>query len=219
MAERTIDLAPARRLAHSLLDGPTPDTWVTAALADTETLLLDHAECEKKAAASAMSMLYRYGIDPALADAASRFAREELRHFEMVNAFMRGRGIAPRVVPASRYAGGLLAHVRRHEPARLLDMLLVAALIEARSLERFILVVERTDDVALARFYARLLASEARHARTYLALAARQPNAAEIDARLTELRRRENALVQDDDDVLRFHSGRPRWLTDAAAGS
>jgi tRNA-(ms[2]io[6]A)-hydroxylase len=212
MSVRPQDLAAARRLALSLLDGPTPDTWVAAALADLDTLLLDHAECEKKAAASAMSLLYRYGTDVAFADAASRFAREELRHFEMVNAFMRGRGVAPRVVPASRYAGGLLAQVRRHEPARLLDMLLVAALIEARSLERFVLIVERTDDDALARFYGKLLASEARHARTYLALAARRPNASEIEARLAALRVHENALVQAEDDVLRFHSGRPAWL-------
>ncbi len=211
MVARDVDLAPARRLAQSLLDGPTPPAWVDAALADIETLLLDHAECEKKAAASAMSLLYRYGMDPVLADAASRFAREELRHFEMVNAFMRARGIAPRVVAASRYASGLLAHVRRHEPARLLDMLLVAALIEARSLERFVMIVERTDDTELARFYGKLLASEARHARTYLALASRQVNAGEIELRLHALRAQENALVQADDDVLRFHSGRPAW--------
>lgn len=217
MSKRDPDLPSARKLALSLLDGPTPEAWVTAALADLPTLLLDHAECEKKAAASAMSLLFRYGLDAALALTASRVAREELRHFEMVRAFLLERGVAHRVVPAARYASGLLAVVRQHEPARLLDTLLVATLIEARSLERFVLLVERTNDPELARFYGKLLASEARHARGYLTLAEARASTADIAARLTCLRAAENALVQADDDVLRFHSGRPSWTIEVGA--
>ena len=155
-----------RLLIEAMLLSPSPDSWVEAALQDVDTLLLDHAECEKKAASNAFSLMYRYGAESVLVEAASRFAREELRHFEMVQAFMRGRGVVYRSVTASRYAGGLKRHVRTSEPGRLVDTLLVAALIEARSLERFLCLVAASDDAALVQFYSKLRASEARHART-----------------------------------------------------
>ena len=213
-----------RHLLGGMLLAPSPDSWVAAALQDIETLLLDHAECEKKAASNAFSLMYRYGAESVLVGAASRFAREELRHFEMVQAFMRSRGIAYRSVGASRYAGGLKRHVRTSEPARLVDTLLVAALIEARSLERFLRIVAATDDVALAQFYDKLRASEARHARNYLALAGRYADRKMIDARLGSLKAEEHLLIDGFDSELRFHSGRPDWLdivpvTPAAAAS
>ena len=176
----------------------------------TETLLLDHAECEKKAAGSAMSLVYRYGTHPHVVQQASRFAREELRHFEMVHAFMRARGIGWRPLAPSRYAGGLKQCVRANEPARLLDTLLVAAFIEARSLERFVRIVDATADAELAAFYSKLLASEARHARTYLGMARRLADADEVEARIAVLREVEQVLVDAPDDMLRFHSGPPR---------
>ncbi len=202
-----------------MLVGPSPDSWVEAALQDVDTLLLDHAECEKKAASNAFSLMYRYGAESVLVEAASRFAREELRHFEMVQAFMRGRGVAYRSVGASRYAGGLKRHVRTSEPGRLVDTLLVAALIEARSLERFLRIVAATDDAALAQFYGRLRASEARHARTYLALAGRYTDRKSIDARLVLLRVEEQLLIDGVDTELRFHSGRPGWLSVSDVGT
>lgn len=202
-----------RLLIDGMLVAPSPDSWVTAALQDVDTLLLDHAECEKKAASNAFSLMYRYGAESVLVEAASRFAREELRHFEMVQAFMRGRGVSYRSVGASRYAGGLKRHVRTSEPGRLVDTLLVAAVIEARSLERFLRIVTATDDAALAQFYGKLRASEARHARTYLALAGRYADRKTIDARLDVLKVEEHLLIDSVDTELRFHSGRPAWLS------
>ena len=206
-----------RQLIEGMLNAPSPDSWVEAALHDLDTLLLDHAECEKKAASNAFSLMYRYGGESALVDAASRFAREELRHFEMVQAFMRNRGLRYRSVGASRYAGSLKRHVRTSEPGRLIDTLLVAALIEARSLERFLRIVSATDDAELAQFYGKLRNSEARHARTYLALAGRYADRTAIDTRLALFRVQEQALIDDFDSVLRFHSGRPDWLDVAPA--
>ena len=126
-----------RETAGELLRGPSPDAWLDAALADLPTLLLDHAECEKKAAGSALSLIYRYGDRSAICTAAARFVREELRHFEMVARLLRVRGIAYRRLAPARYAGALRSVVRNSEPARLVDTLLVAAFIEARSCERF----------------------------------------------------------------------------------
>ncbi len=207
-----------RLLLDAMLAAPSPDSWVEAALQDVDTLLLDHAECEKKAASNAFSLLYRYGAESTLVEAALRFAREELRHFEMVQGFMRGRGVAYRSVTASRYAGGLKRHVRTSEPGRLVDTLLVAALIEARSLERFLRIVAATDDAALAQFYGKLRASEARHARTYLALAGRYADRKAIDARLLVLKAEEQLLVDGFDTELRFHSGQPAWLNGSDGG-
>ena len=157
---------------EAFLGAPTPPAWVDAA-ADPEalpTLLVDHANCEKKAASTALAMLFRYEEHDELTERLSRLAREELRHFEQVRQLLRQRGIAWRRVPASRYAAGLAEAVRATEPGRLVDRLIVGAFIEARSCERFALLAPRLDP-ELGRFYGGLLASEARHFRHYLALA------------------------------------------------
>lgn len=201
----------------ALLLGPTPDAWIDAALADLPTLLLDHAECEKKAAGSALSLMYRYADQPALCAAASRFAREELRHYEMVVALLRKRGIAYRRLPPSAYAGRLRGLARDVEPGRLLDTLLIAAVIEARSWERFGRLAGRLQTLGaaqnLADFYTRLLASEARHAATYLSLADAVDSADEASARIAAIARLEWQLINAPCAELRFHSGVPAaWL-------
>jgi tRNA 2-(methylsulfanyl)-N6-isopentenyladenosine37 hydroxylase len=191
------------------LGAPTPGGWVAAAAepAALPMLLADHANCEKKAAATALSMLFRYEAHDALTDRLSRLAREELRHFEQVRQLMRRRGIAWQRVPASRYAARLAEAVRKEEPGRLVDRLVVGAFIEARSCERFALLAPRLDE-ELGRFYAGLLASEARHFRHYLGLA-RSFAAEQLEPRIAAIRAVENELVTAPDDALRFHSGPP----------
>lgn len=170
-------------------------------------LLVDHANCEKKAASTALSMLFRYEHHALLCDRLSRLAREELRHFEQVRSLMQKRAVPWQKVSASRYAGGLAKGVRAAEPARLVDRLIVGAFIEARSCERFALLAPRLD-AELESFYAGLLAAEARHFRHYLELA-RDFDPAGVEARIQAIRRIENDLATAPDTQLRFHSGSP----------
>ena len=173
-------------------------------------MLLDHANCELKAASTALGFLYRYPERTALAQRMSRLAREELRHFEQVRSIMDDMGIVFERLSASRYAGGLRETVRKEEPYKLLDMLLVGALIEARSCERFAKMAPRLPE-KLGRFYGGLLASEARHFELYIAFAKSECGvpAGEIDRRLDELKEIEAALITEPDDEFRFHSGPP----------
>ena len=201
------DIAPIR----AFLGCDTPDAWVEAALESLDILLIDHANCEKKAASTALGMLFRYVDRPLLLAALSKLAREELRHFEQVLKVMRSRGVTYRHLSPSRYAAGLFARVAKREPARVVDTLIVGAIIEARSCERFYrLAVHMNDDTngELGRFYADLLASEARHFRIYLGLA-RHCAEGPIDDRTAELLQAERALILTPDTELRFHGGPP----------
>jgi len=138
----------------------------------------------------------------------SRLAREELRHFEQVLKVIADRGLSYETVSASRYAQGLHANIRRTEPGRLVDTLVVGALIEARSCERFAKLAPRLD-AQLAEFYGSLLKSEARHFEDYLRLAEQYSNGTEVDARLNYFRDVEGALIESPDTDFRFHSGTP----------
>jgi tRNA-(ms[2]io[6]A)-hydroxylase len=207
------DLAAVR----TFLACATPAVWFDQAAAHLPILLIDHANCEKKAAGNALSMLYRYADRPELLQRLSRLAREELRHFEQVHDLMVELGIDYAPLTASRYAGTLRAGISTTEPARLVDSLVVSALVEARSCERFAGLVNVVPG-RVAALYAGLLASEARHYRHYLALA-RQYDSARVDAVLPALRAREAALVCEPDCEFRFHSGPLAGLTGAAADS
>ena len=192
------------------LDAETPDAWLDEASGRLSELLLDHANCELKAASTAMGFLYRYADRTNLAHRMSRLAREELRHFEQVRSIMDDMGIGFERLGASRYAGGLRDAVRQDEPHKLLDLLLVGALIEARSCERFAKIAPRLPE-KLGRFYAGLLASEARHFEHYLALARSEVeiNDDDINTRLDELKALEASLILEPDPEFRFHSGTP----------
>jgi len=187
---------------------PTPPAWVAWAADNRDLLLVDHANCEKKAASTAMNLLYRYVEHSALLTSLSRLAREELRHFEQVVALMGERGIGYPQISASRYAGQLRRGVRSHEPARLVDTLLVGAVIEARSCERFAALVPVVD-AELADFYRSLLQSEARHYRDYLRLAEALGSPEEVARRLPEFLRLERGLIESADCEFRLHSGVP----------
>lgn len=192
----------------AFLPCPTPGGWIEAALADQATLLIDHANCEKKAAATAMALLHRHTDNSTLMNKMSRLAREELRHFEQVLGLMGKRGIAYETVTASRYAGGLHGLVRKRDPGRLVDTLLLGALIEARSCERFAALAPHLDS-ELSEFYLSLLKSESRHFRDYLALAESVAERGEIAERLIVFKALEQQLIEGTDEEMRFHSGIP----------
>jgi tRNA-(ms[2]io[6]A)-hydroxylase len=192
------------------LDTDTPTEWIDAATRRLPEVLLDHANCELKAASTALGFLYRYPDRTALAQRMSRLAREELRHFEQVRTIMEEMDIPFERLSASRYAGGLRDAVRDDEPNKLLDLLLIGALIEARSCERFAVLAPHLPE-KLGKFYNGLLASEARHFEHYIAFATSEcgVESAAIDARLQELKAIEAKLISEPDPQFRFHSGKP----------
>jgi tRNA-(ms[2]io[6]A)-hydroxylase len=188
------------------LASTTSPAWLARALAHLDDILVDHAHCEKKAASTAVSLLFRYPERTELLRPLSRLAREELRHFERVVDALAARGVAlGRQVP-SPYAAQLMAAVRTEEPARLLDTLLCMGLIEARSCERLGLLANAVADPDLGGLFGALLASEARHHRTYVTLAGRVAPAAEVRDRLAALARHEATVIAGAPDWPRLHT-------------
>lgn len=179
-----------------------------AAVERWRELLVDHANCEKKAASSALALIFAYPEDRELTSALSRLAREELRHFEQVQGMMESLGVPFVRQQPGRYAAGLRAALRTTEPARKLDLMLSGALIEARSCERFALLGPRLP-APLGDFYSRLQASEARHFELYLHFAERETDEPTWRARLRALAECEAELASSADPVFRFHSGAP----------
>lgn len=197
-----------RATGESILRAATPRAWVTAACADLPTLLVDHSNCEKKAASTAMALIFAYPEDRALGVALSRLAREELKHFEQVERLMKKLDVPHVRLKPGRYASELRKLVRTHEPKRRLDLMIVHALIEARSCERFRLLAAKLPD-EVRDLYAQLERSEARHFELYLEFAEREFEAAEIAERLEIIATREAELATSPDPELRFHSGPP----------
>ncbi|MFN9619169.1 MAG: tRNA-(ms[2]io[6]A)-hydroxylase [Synechococcaceae cyanobacterium] len=197
------DAAPAR---VRWLAAPTSAVWLAQALAHPDTLLLDHAHCERKAAGVALQLMFRYPSDADLARALSPLAREELEHFEQVQALLERRGIPLRPLAAPPYGAGLARLVRRQEPERLLDSLLVAGLIEARSHERMALLAAHSPDPELRTLWGQLLASEARHFGLYWVLAERRFPRQALTQRLQELAAEEQALLERLHPQPRMHS-------------
>ena len=173
-------------------------------------LLIDHANCEKKAASTALGLMFAYADDAALGVGLARLAREELRHYEQVVRLMADLGVAYTRLSPSRYAGELRRALINHEPARRLDLMIVGALIEARSCERFAGLVGRVP-VAVSTFYENLHAAEMRHQHLYLNLAQQHAEAQGLDvvARFKVLAEVEAELVTRPDAAFRFHSGCP----------
>ena len=192
---------------QAFLNCATPKAWIEEAIKDLPTLIIDHANCEKKAASTALNLMYRYIDRPDLLTKMSRLAREELRHFEQVLAIMKKRGIAYESVSASRYAAGFHQHIRKAEPGRLIDTLIVGAVIEARSCERFYCLAAQVDE-ELSVFYESLLKSESRHFQDYLLLAERVGEES-IQSRIDFFLAKDAELIKGKDTELRFHSGVP----------
>jgi tRNA-(ms[2]io[6]A)-hydroxylase len=192
----------------STLQCATSLRWFERAASDWRELLVDHANCEKKAASTALSLMFTYAEDMALCHHLSKLAREELRHFEQVQKIMRELHVPFARLSPSRYAEGLRRAVRREEPHRMCDLLLCGALIEARSCERFEGLIPHLHS-PLREFYADLARSEARHHLLYLRLAEERAGAAAAHAALARLGAVEAELATSPDPQFRFHSGTP----------
>ena len=246
---------------NAFLTCSTPDSWIDEAKKPENLtgLLIDHCNCELKAAQTAMFMVRKYAVDDAsgqilrqwakpyeefvynqsrsieefLASSGKknelaseligrsdfvqsddliakmvRLIKEEFHHFEQVLQIMQNRGIEYQNIRAGRYAKGLMKQVRTHEPATLIDKLIVGAFIEARSCERFAKLAPFLDD-ELNKFYVSLLRSEARHYQDYLTLAqaiAKQ----DISDRVAHFAAVEAELILSEDDDFKFHSGSPK---------
>lgn len=187
----------------------TPDSWITEAVKkeNLPLLLIDHAQCEKKAASNAMSLMYRYVDRFDLLKKMTKIAREELIHFEQVITIMKERDIAYEHLSAAKYAAGLISHVRKEEPNKLIDHMIIGAFVEARSCERFSCLIPHLDE-ELSKFYASLLKSEARHFKDYLRLAEKYAEGS-IQDRIHYFAEIERNLIESNDDEFRFHSGPP----------
>lgn len=193
----------------------TPQAWLDEAINNLDLLMQDHANCEKKAAGTAMNLMFRYSFFTDLQVKLAQLVREEMLHYEQVLEFMKKRGQEWKAVSAGRYAGGLRKEIRTYEPEALIDVMIVGAFVEARSCERFHALAPLVDE-ELGRYYRYLLKSESRHFEDYLALAmevattTKMKNPEEdIQQRIEHIREVEKNLILAPDDVFRFHSGIP----------
>ena len=210
-----IDYAELMKPVIGFLGCETPVAWLDAAVENLDILMQDHANCEKKAASTAMNLMFRYNYYTDLQVKLAQLVREEMLHYEQVLELMKKRGQEWVNLSAGRYAGGLRKEIRTYEPEALIDVLVIGAFVEARSCERFYALASRVDD-ELARYYRYLLKSESRHFEDYLALAmdvattAKLKNAAEdIQDRIIHIREVEKNLILSPDELFRFHSGVP----------
>lgn len=197
------DLNPALEF----LTAETPAAWLEAARANLPLLLIDHANCEKKAASTALGLMYRYVGETELLHKMSQLAREELRHFEQVVDLMTALDVEYVQLSSARYAGELHKLVRKDEPDRLVDVLILGAVVEARSCERFVRLVEVVPAEAAA-LYQSLVHSEARHFVDYLELARKAAGTA-IDEHVARFLEKDAELIRAPDASFRFHSGVP----------
>ena len=190
----------------NILKYPTSNSWIEQAIANLNILMLDHSHCERKAAGVALNLIFRYPSSTKLVRQLTAIASEELEHFEQVNQWLERLNIPLAALKPAPYGAGLKAQIRRQEPERLLDSLLVAALIEARSHERLGLLATHCPDPALAKFYRSLTASEARHYGIYWVLADSYFDRHVIVQRLEELAIVESDLLANLHPEPRIHS-------------
>jgi tRNA-(ms[2]io[6]A)-hydroxylase len=177
-----------------VLISTTDPRWVNVALADLDALLVDHAHCEKKAAASAMSLIAGYPSRVELVRKLSALAVEELKHFRAVHEHLIARGLSLGRDAGDPYAQKLLA-LARPSHGRLMDRLLLFGLIEARSHERFVLLSAHVENPSLRRFYSQLAEAESRHAEIFRELACRYDKSCEVERRLVALSKAEAKIV------------------------
>ena len=193
---------------NNFLKIPTPKSWADEARRRIPELLNDHANCELKAASTAMGFIYKYSSLDDLCYKMSRIAREELRHFEQVKSLMKKREITFEYVKPSRYAKILRDCIRNNEPERFMDSLIIGAIIEARSCERFYYLMKILPS-DISDFYARLVESESRHFLMYIKFARDHNNlhSLDFDNKLDELLNIESEIITKHDGNFGFHSG------------
>lgn len=199
-----VDLTPI----YEFLGSKTSQAWVNAALNQLPLIIQDHANCEKKAAGTAMNLIFRYEFSYDLQRKLAQLIREEMLHYEQVLGIMNERGQEWKYLSAGRYAKGMLKHKRTHEPAAMVDVLIIGAFIEARSCERFAALAAEIDEPRLAKYYRYLLKSESRHFEDYLMLA-QSLSEDNIEERVAFFKEIESELITSPDNELRFHSGVP----------
>ena len=183
---------------------PTDPRWLPTALADLDTIHADHLHCERKAAQSALSLIRSYPERSDLVTAMARLAHDETRHVVQVSQLMQRRGQPAAYDFGDDYAAALREHIRKREPERLLDRLLVFAVIEGRSAERLGLLAEALDDAQSRALYASLATAEVRHRDVFLSLA-RDAAPAVWRARAAELAAIETEILANREIVARIH--------------
>lgn len=188
------------------LAAPTDPQWFDRVAPHLDVLLIDHAHLEKRAASTALAMIFRYTGRPGLARRLSDVVQEEMEHFSRVLDIIERRSIDFTKIEPANYASTLAGHVRKQEPWTLLDKLLVAALIEARSCERFAILGERVEDRELRALYRNLFESEARHHTLYTGIARECFPADDVKQRLDELAEREVEALRGSSEHARLHS-------------
>lgn len=188
------------------LQSASSERWLGQVERSLPEILIDHAHCEKKAAGTALNLMFAYVENDELCREMTEIVNEELAHFHLVRDLLNRRGIRFRRLIPSSYGRKLMDLVRKQEPERAIDRLLVAGLIEARSCERFDLLRRHVQDKELADFYDGLFESEARHHSTYVRLAKQYGTDAEVDARLDELAAEEAKIIAEGDEIPRMHS-------------
>ena len=202
----TKPLRPAPKLPMLCLQSRTEEAWLARAIAHTNEILIDHAHCERKAATQALQLLGRFPDRPELVGPLVDLAREELEHFQIVLALLSKRGVRMDSLPPADYQKQLHLHVRKQMPDKLVDLLLVAALIEARSCERFKLLAERHPDVELRTAFRGLLEAEARHHALFVRLAEGVAPRDEVRARLAVLAEAERQVIEAQAPLARLHA-------------
>jgi tRNA-(ms[2]io[6]A)-hydroxylase len=186
---------------------PTERRWLAQVDTDLPAILIDHAHCEKKAAGTAMNLIFAYGsVSADMARELSEIVIEEMEHFRLVLDLLGRRGIRFTSQPPGGYGRKLNDLVRKGEPQRAVDRMLIASLIEARSCERFSLLRDHVADRELAEFYGSLFESEARHHSTYVRLATQFAPESEVRTRLQELADDEARIIGAGDPLPRMHS-------------
>lgn len=199
-------MAICYNVAMLSLQSKTSARWLDQVHAHLDEILIDHAHCEKKAAGTAMNLLFAYVEDVELCREMTRIVREELEHFQLVLDQLQRRGVRFRRLRPSNYGAQLHALIRKCEPARAIDRLLVAGLIEARSCERFDLLRQHVPDAELATFFGSLFESEAGHHSTYVRLAHHFGEPEVVRTRLRELAAAEAEIIARGDELPRVHS-------------
>lgn len=187
------------------LKQPSRPHWIDNASVDLQKIMIDHAHCEKKAALNGMALINRYPGHDSLVRAMFDLIEEEVEHFRYVYDMIRERGGELTKDRGDAYAQELHKLIRKNEPERMLDHLLVAALIEARSCERFRILSEHIPDRELAEFYRSLLASEAGHYRIFCDVAREYFPAEVVSDRLEELATLEGEIVGGLKDEAMMH--------------
>ena len=180
-------------------------------LADPIALLIDHAFLEKKAANNAMELLTRWPNDwvEGWVETMTGVARDEAVHLTQVTRILKQRGGRLDRIHKNPYANSLRLLVRKGDAGEIVDRLLVSALIELRSCERFAVLTAASEDAELARFYGALCRSELGHYKVFLRLARKVAKRAAVDARWQEMLAAEAEILAEQPIGARIHSGWP----------